>query len=133
MSSRDAACAGAVFAYDEQKRWEVAVATIQDFEKLDIRTGTIIACDLFPEARKPAYKLTIDFGTEIGIRHSSAQIMALYAPEQLVGRQVLGVVNFPSRLVAGFASEVLVLGVYAPEGVVLIAADRPVPNGLKLG
>lgn len=109
------------------------MATIQDFEKLDIRTGMIIACDLFPQARKPAYKLTIDFGAEIGIKHSSAQITALYTSEQLVGRQVLGVVNFPSRLVAGFASEVLVLGVYAPEGVVLITADRPVPNGLRLG
>jgi len=101
------------------------VATIQDFEQLDIRTGTIIACEPFPQARKPAYKLTI--------KHSSAQITALYAPEQLVGRQVLGVVNFPSRLVAGFPSEVLVLGVYTPEGVVLVGADRPVLDGLRLG
>jgi tRNA-binding protein len=112
---------------------EVTVATIQEFEQLDIRTGTITACDPFPEARKPAYKLTIDFGPDIGVRHSSAQITALYTPEQLVGRRVLGVVNFPTRLVAGFASEVLVLGVYAPEGVVLICADRPVPDGLRLG
>ena len=109
------------------------MATIQDFEQLDIRTGTIIACEQFPQARKPAYKLTIDFGPDLGVKHSSAQITALYAPEQLVGRQVLGVVNFPSRLVAGFQSEVLVLGVYTPEGVVLIGADRPVPNGLRLG
>ena len=109
------------------------MATIQDFEQLDIRTGTIIACEPFPQARKPAYKLTINFGPDLGVKHSSAQITALYAPEQLVGRQVLGVVNFPSRLVAGFPSEVLVLGVYTPEGVVLIGADRSVPNGLRLG
>lgn len=109
------------------------MATIQDFEQLDIRTGTITACEPFPQARKPAYKLTIDFGPDVGIKHSSAQITALYAPEQLVGRQVMGIVNFPSRLVAGFPSEVLVLGVYTIEGVVLIGADRTLPNGLKLG
>lgn len=126
-------CYEHLFAYDEQNGPEAAVATIRDFEQLDIRTGTIVACEHFPEARKPAYKLTIDFGPEVGIKHSSAQITALYKPEQLVGRQVLGVVNFPRRLVAGFPSEVLVLGVYAPEGVVLITADRPVPDGLRLG
>jgi tRNA-binding protein len=109
------------------------VATIQDFEQLDIRTGTITTCEPFLRARKPAYKLTIDFGPDVGVKRSSAQITALYAPDQLVGRQVLGVVNFPSRIVAGFRSEVLVLGVYAPEGVVLIGADRPVPDGLRLG
>jgi tRNA-binding protein len=109
------------------------VATIQDFEQLDIRTGTITACEPFPEARKPAYKLAIDFGPDLGVKRSSAQITALYAPEQLVGRQVLGVVNFPSRLVAGFPSEVLVLGVYTPKGVVLVGADRLVPDGLRLG
>ena len=109
------------------------MATIQDFDALDIRTGTIVACETFPQARKPAYKLTIDFGPDVGIRRSSAQITALYAPDDLIGRQVLGVVNFPERLVAGFASQVLVLGVYAPDGVVLIQTDRPVPNGVKLG
>lgn len=109
------------------------MATIQDFDALDIRTGTIVACEAFPQARKPAYKLTIDFGPDVGIRRSSAQITALYAPDDLIGRQVLGVVNFPERLVAGFASQVLVLGVYAPDGVVLIQTDRPVPNGVKLG
>jgi tRNA-binding protein len=77
--------------------------------------------------------MAVDFGAEIGVRHTSAQITALYTPEQLIGRQVLGVVNFPPRLIAGFASEVLVLGVYAEEGVVLVMPDRPVPNGLKLG
>ncbi|MHB8107083.1 MAG: tRNA-binding protein [Candidatus Cryosericum sp.] len=109
------------------------MATIQEFEQLDIRTGTITACEPFPQARKPAYKLTIDFGPGVGVKRSSAQITDLYVPDQLVGRQVLGVVNFPTRVVAGFPSEVLVLGVYAPEGVVLICADRPVPNGLRLG
>jgi tRNA-binding protein len=109
------------------------MVTIQDFEQLDIRTGTITACEAFPQARRPAYKLTIDFGPEVGIKRSSAQITTLYVPEELVGRQVLGVVNFPSRLVAGFPSEVLVLGVYAPEGVVLVGTDRSVPDGLRLG
>jgi tRNA-binding protein len=109
------------------------MATIQDFDLLDIRTGTITACERFPEARKPAYKLTIDFGPEMGIRRSSAQITTLYSSDELVGRQVLGVVNFPERLVAGFASQVLVLGVYTPGGVVLIRPDRSVPNGAKLG
>jgi len=109
------------------------MATIQDFEQIDIRTGTITACEPFPRARKPAYKLIINFGPDVGVKHSSAQITTLYTPEQLIGRQVLGVVNFPTRIVAGFPSEVLVLGVYAPEGVVLIGADRPVPDGLRLG
>ena len=109
------------------------MATIQDFEQLDIRTGTITECEPFPQARKSAYKLTIDFGPDVGLKHSSAQITALYTPDQLVGSRVLGVINFPTRVVAGFSSEVLVLGVYAPEGVVLICADRPVPNGLRLG
>ena len=84
-------------------------------------------------ARKPAYRMTVDFGPEVGVKHTSAQVTALYTPEQLVGRQVLGVVNFPPRRIAGFSSEVLVLGVYAEEGVVLVMPDRPVLNGLKLG
>lgn len=109
------------------------MATIQDFEMLDIRTGTVVACEPFPQARKPAYKLTIDFGPEVGLKHSSAQITEQYSPRELVGRQVLGVVNFPERVVAGFASQVLVLGVYAPEGVVLIQPDRAVANGIRLG
>jgi tRNA-binding protein len=109
------------------------MATIQDFDALDVRTGTVITCEPFPQARKPAYKLTIDFGPEVGVRRSSAQITVLYSPGDLIGRQVLGVVNFPERVVAGFASQVLVLGVYAPDGVVLIQTDRPVPNGVKLG
>lgn len=109
------------------------MATIEDFQRLDIRSGTITACEPLPGARKPAYRMTVDFGPDIGVKHTSAQITALYTPEQLIGRQVLGVINFPPRLIAGFASEVLVLGVYAQEGVVLVMPDRPVPNGLKLG
>lgn len=109
------------------------MATIEDFEKLDIRSGTITACEPLEGARKPAYRMTVDFGPEVGVKHTSAQVTALYTPEQLVGRQVLGVVNFPPRRIAGFSSEVLVLGVYAEEGVVLVMPDRPVPNGLKLG
>lgn len=126
-------CAVVGSAYHGQKPWEAPVATIQEFDALDIRTGTILSCEPFPEARKPAYKLTIDFGPEVGLRRSSAQITALYSPDELVGRQILGVVNFPERIVAGFASQVLVLGVYAPEGVVLIRTDRAVPDGVKLG
>jgi len=109
------------------------MATFDDFLKLDTRAGTIIKALPFEKAKKPAYKLWIDFGGETGVKQSSAQITQLYTPETLIGRQVLGVVNFPPRQVADFISEVLVLGVYAPEGVVLIQPDRPVENGVKLG
>ena len=103
-----------------------------DFEKVEIRVGTIIEVDSFPQARKPAYKLTIDFG-EFGIRRSSAQITDLYTPEELMNRQVLAVLNFPPKQIANFMSECLTTGVPDLEGkVVLIAPDRRVPNGARL-
>ena len=108
-------------------------ARVEDFLSLDIRCGTIVEAAPLDGARKPALRLTVDFGGEIGLRGSSAQITQLYAPERLIGRQVLAVVNFPPRRVAGFVSKVLVLGLYGPEGVVLIGPERQVPNGCKLG
>lgn len=109
------------------------MTTFDDFMKIDIRAGVIVRAEVFTKARKPAYRLVIDFGPEIGQKRSSAQITKLYTSEDLVGRQVLGVVNFPPRQVADFFSEVLVLGVYDPQGVVLIRPDRPVENGVRLG
>lgn len=104
------------------------MATIEDFLKLDIRTGKIIEVNDFPEAKKPAYKLKIDFGPEIGIKNSSAQIVALYKKEELVGKLVLGVVNFPPRKIGPFESEVLTLGVPDAEGkVILITPDKTSP------
>jgi tRNA-binding protein len=103
------------------------------FEQVDIRVGTIVAADEFPEARRPAYKLTIDFGPEIGRKRSSAQLPANYRREALVGRQVAAVVNFAPRQIGPFMSEVLVLGFPDPAGaVVLIAPDTPVANGGRL-
>ena len=107
--------------------------TFSDFERVDIRVGRIIQADPFPEARKPAYKLTIDFGSEIGIKRSSAQLVAVYQREELVGRLVLGVVNFPPRQIGPVMSEVLTLGVPDGEGsVVLVVPDKDVPLGGKL-
>jgi tRNA-binding protein len=104
-----------------------------DFEKVDIRVGRVIAAERFPEARKPAYKLTIDFGAEIGTKRSSAQLTTHYTPEALVGRLVLAVVNFPPRQIGPFMSEVLTLGVPDADGaVVLIAPDEQVPLGGRL-
>ena len=109
------------------------MATFDDFMKLDIRVGTITDAKVFEKARKPAYQLQVDFGEEIGVKKSSAQITNHYQPEELVGKQVRAVVNFPPRQIANFMSEVLVLGTYSEDGVVLITPDKAVKNGDKLG
>ena len=109
------------------------MATFEDFLKLDIRVGTIVEARPFEKARKPAYQLAVDFGDELGVKRSSAQITQHYSAEELVGRQVLAVVNFPPRQIVNFFSEVLVLGTYSEGGVVLIAPDKPVKNGDRLG
>ena len=109
------------------------MATFDDFMKLDIRVGTIVDAKPFEKARKPAYQLKVDFGEELGVKNSSAQITDHYTPHALIGKQVLAVVNFPPRQIANFFSEVLVLGNYSEGGVVLITPDKPVKNGDKLG
>ncbi|MBQ6546880.1 MAG: tRNA-binding protein [Bacilli bacterium] len=109
------------------------MATIEDFDKIDIRVGTIIDVKVNERAKKPAYILKIDFGNEIGIKTSSAQITDVYNMEDLLDKQVLGVVNFPPRRIATVDSEVLVLGTYSKQGVVLIKPDQTVENGDKLG
>jgi tRNA-binding protein len=108
--------------------------TWDDFEKIDIRTGTIIEVNDFPKARKSAYQLTIDFGAELGIKKSSAQITTHYKKEDLLNRQIIAVVNFPPKQIATFISECLVLGVYDEnKDVILLQPERTVNNGHKIG
>jgi tRNA-binding protein len=116
-----------------ERRKMAETITYGDFERVDIRVGTITDAQPFPEARKPAFKLVIDFGPEIGVKKSSAQLTVHYKPDQLIGRQVCAVVNFPPRQIGSFMSEVLTLGM--PDGddsVVLVKPDFKVPNGGKL-
>ena len=109
------------------------MVTFDDFMKLDIRVGTIVEAKVFEKAKRPAYQLKVDLGSEIGIKKSTAQITEVYKPEDLIGKQVLAVVNFPPRQIADFMSEILVLGTYSKDGVVLITPDKEVTNGDKLG
>jgi tRNA-binding protein len=107
--------------------------TPDDFAAIDIRVGTVLDAEPFPEARKPSLKLRVDFGPELGVKQSSAQLTPRYAPESLVGRQVVAAVNIGTRRIAGFLSEVLVLGAMAsPTDVVLLAVDAPVANGTRI-
>ena len=110
------------------------MATFDEFQQIDIRVGTVLKAEAFPAAKKPAIKMEIDFGAEIGIKRSRAQLTVHYRPEELVGRQVVAVVNFPVRRIATFDSEVLVLGALpVPSEVVLLALDHPVANGTRIG
>ena len=106
--------------------------TWSEFEKVDMRIGTIIDANDFPKARKPAYQLTIDFGVEIGIRKSSAQITKRYNKDELIGKQIMAVVNFPKKQIANFFSECLVMGAVDGDDVILMEPSTKVPNGLKI-
>lgn len=108
--------------------------TWQEFEQIELRAGTIIAVEDFPEAKKPAYKITVDFGPEIGVKKSSAQLTTLYSKAELLGRQIIGVVNFPPKQIGPMRSEVLITGFYKEAGAVVLAIpERQVPDGAKLG
>lgn len=107
--------------------------TFDDFLKVDIRVGTILEAEVFEKARNPAYKILVDLGPEIGTKKSSAQLTQVYQPQDLIGKQVLCVVNFPPRQIATYMSEVLILGTYSQEGVVIIQPERSVKNGDRLG
>lgn len=109
------------------------MAEFEDFQKLDIRVGKIKDVKDFPEANKPAYRLQVDLGDELGIKKSSAQITELYSKQELLGKEVIAIVNFPPLQIANFFSEVLVLGVYSEEGVVLLQPDKKVEPGSKIG
>ncbi len=109
------------------------MAEWNDFQSLDIRTGTIVRVEEFPEARKPAFKLEIDFGDEIGILRSSAQIKDLYEEGDLLGKQIVAIINFPEKQITNFFSQCLVLGTYSDEGVVLLSPDRITDNGSRIG
>ncbi|HVA57857.1 MAG: tRNA-binding protein [Gemmatimonadaceae bacterium] len=110
------------------------MANPDEFAAIDLRVGTVLAAHPFPEARKPAIKLTVDFGPEVGIRRSSAQLTVHYTPETLVGRQVVAAVNLGTRRIAGFESQVLVLGALPTSTeIVLLNLDQPVPNGTRIG
>ncbi len=106
--------------------------TIEDFKKLDIRVGTIIKAEINIKAKNPAYKLEVDLG-ELGIKKSSAQITEIYKPNDLIGKQILAIVNLPSRQIANTISEILILGTYSKDGVILITPDKKATNGGKLG
>lgn len=105
----------------------------QDFEKVELRVGTIISAEIFKEARIPAYKVQVDFGDEIGIKKSSAQVTQLYTAEELIGKQIIGVINFPPKQIGPMKSEVLITGFYREDGVVLAVPDSKVKNGSKIG
>lgn len=109
------------------------IITWNDFEKVEMRLGTILEVNDFPEAKKPAYQLTIDFGSEIGIKKSSAQITKRYSKSDLVGKQIIAVVNFPKKQIGKFMSECLVLGSVKEDDVVLLSSDLKVENGLRIG